>query len=309
MSSKNDSKTKDVSKWLEVRISAPGQALEALAHFFSESGLGGSIFSEDPKKRPGLEIITAFFPVDRETPAKLEALRAHVDRVRIEFPEPEWGQIETWTIESEDWLSSWKDNFQALALTPQLWVVPTWLEVPEQARDALVIRIDPGMAFGTGLHATTRMCAGALEQFIPQQASSVLDLGTGTGILAMAAALLGATRVLGVDLDPEAVKVARENLEANGLKNKVELKVAGADPDALLDPEPFELIVANLFSEELIRVREMITRHLSKTGVLILCGILQDKAEQVISAYAEIGFPVRDRLEDGEWVSLILTRS
>jgi ribosomal protein L11 methyltransferase len=167
-------------------------------------------------------------------------------------------------VRSEDWSSSWKVHFKPLRVGSRLLIVPTWEEAVSLPDD-LVLRIDPGMAFGTGGHETTRLCLEMLEKSMSSsavRAPSLLDLGTGSGILAMAASLLGGGRILALDIDPDAVLVARENLVLNGLAEKVE---CGTAPLESLT-ENFDIILANILAEEMVRLAPWLADRLNPGG-------------------------------------------
>ena len=291
---------------MEVSLCGPTLAMEAIADFLHRLGSAGAVFSEDPKARPGSEMITAFLPRTADLDQKLQELRAYLASLREVWPHSAWGEIETRTVIEQDWVEEWKKSFSPMPVGERFWVVPTWREVPEQARQAgqFVIRIDPGMAFGTGLHASTRACLRQVEILVPERARSVLDLGTGSGILAMAARILAAERVLAVDLDPAAVEAARKNAEINGLSG-IEFRVGGADPEARLSGQPFDLVLANIFAHELIRLKPLLLRHLAPAGRLVLAGILFQQAEEVEAAFQEAGLRLLERPREEEWVSLV----
>jgi ribosomal protein L11 methyltransferase len=186
-------------------------------------------------------------------------------------------------------------------------IVPTWEEVEQQPGD-LVMRIDPGMAFGTGGHETTRLCLEVLEQCMECRewpaAPSLLDLGTGSGILAMAAALLGAGRILALDIDPDAVVVAQENLQLNALEDSVE---CGTTPLESLT-ERFDIILANILAEELVRLAPYLAERLNPGGSLILSGILREKEALVRKGFDQGILRYISTAADGEWTALLYRR-
>jgi ribosomal protein L11 methyltransferase len=195
--------------------------------------------------------------------------------------------------DDQDWAERWKQFYQPLQFG-DLWVVPAWLEAPPGARH--VLTMDPGMAFGTGQHATTALCLDVLAS--RPAAPSLIDVGCGSGILAIAAAKLGVRRLLAIDNDPEAVRATREN----ALQNRVELE-AGETPVGEVS-EKFAVVVANILSSVLISLARDITARLERGGTLILSGILAVEADEVVAAYA----PLRlvERRDRQEWVVLVL---
>jgi len=204
-------------------------------------------------------------------------------------------------IVEEDWGKSWKEHFKPLPIVPGLVIVPSW-EHYEQARGELVIVMDPGMAFGTGHHATTALCAGYLQDIARSGSlGKVLDVGTGTGILAMAAALFGAERVYGIDNDPEAVNAATANVAGNDLQAKVAIDIA---PLAAVTGH-YDTIVANIISSVLLAMADDLNRLLAAGGRLILSGILGGEQEQeVIAAFRTRGLSFVESRPQKEWVAL-----
>ena len=195
-----------------------------------------------------------------------------------------------------DWAEHWKIHFRAIAFGP-LWIVPTWIEPPRDAKH--ILRIDPSSAFGTGLHATTAMC---LEQIVAiSPITSILDVGTGTGILALAALELGAKRAVATDNDPEALRVAQENAERNRYADR--LTISGDDPGAL--GERFDVVVANILARPLIELASEIAKALEPGGRLILSGITRSQVEDVVRAYEEVGIAHAKVETREEWACVI----
>jgi ribosomal protein L11 methyltransferase len=202
-------------------------------------------------------------------------------------------------VADQDWGESWKRGLGPISVG-RVFVRPSWVEASAPAGAAEVI-LDPGMAFGTGTHPTTALCLGALSELLASRpGASVLDVGTGSGLLAIAARKLGAGRVLGIDNDPVAVEVAKENAAQNG----VELEL-GEEPLAAV-PGAFDVVVANILANTLVDMAGDIARRLARGGVAVVSGILAPQAEGVRAAYVEAGLagcPDLDR-QDGEWVAL-----
>lgn len=198
------------------------------------------------------------------------------------------------------WRERWKRWFVGFDVSTRLRVRPPW--EPAAAGDAVTVIIEPGMAFGTGQHETTRLCLEAIDAEFVGGASptEVLDVGTGTGILAIAAARLGAARVVAVDNDPEAVAIAVENAEVNGVASQIEAsatalsRIRGA----------FPLVVANILAPVLMGMAPELARHTAPGGVLVLSGILATQADNVITAYRSVGMALASRAQAGEWVRL-----
>ncbi len=206
---------------------------------------------------------------------------------------PDLQDVRQATVEDQDWVRLTQSQFQPVSIADALWIVPSWHTPPDTS--APVIRLDPGLAFGTGTHPTTRLCLEWLARQ-PLQHKSVLDYGCGSGILAIAAAKFGAAQVVGVDIDPDAVQSTR----ANAAENQVAVQ-AGL-PDSVAD-DRFDVVVANILSAPLKLLAPAIAAHVRPAGALVLSGILERQAEELIAAYAPYAALQIDRSLEG-WVCL-----
>ncbi|MGB3224516.1 MAG: 50S ribosomal protein L11 methyltransferase [Desulforhopalus sp.] len=205
-------------------------------------------------------------------------------------------------IEEEDWGKNWKEHFKPFAIVPGLVIAPTWEEYQPTAGEA-VITMDPGMAFGTGHHATTSLSLNFLRETLADSDGSlrVLDVGTGTGILGMAAVLFGAGEVLGIDNDPEAVSAAEENVHRNSLQDRMQISLAPLDS---LE-EPYEIVVANIVHDVLIGMADDLTRLTADGGTLILSGILAgDQVENITNVFKAKEFRLSGQGNRDEWSAL-----
>ena len=200
-------------------------------------------------------------------------------------------------VAEQDWVRLTQSQFEPIHIGRNIWVVPSWHQAPDP--NALILELDPGLAFGTGSHPTTRLCMEWLEAHAPR-AQSVLDYGCGSGILAIVAQKLGASRVVGVDIDPQAVDSARHNSERNGCRIDCylpdELGASGQE-------QLFDLVIANILSGPLQLLAPVLCRHLAPGGRLLLSGVLASQAEQVIDAYAPF-LPLAVAQEADGWVAL-----
>ena len=212
------------------------------------------------------------------------------------------GRPQVLAVENEDWLDGWRKNFTLTPLTERTLVVPTWQELPA-AETRLGIRIYPGQGFGTGTHETTRLAAAALENELESEpgSASVLDVGTGSGILAILAAKRGAVRVLALDIDEEALINARENCAHNQVCEQVSLE---SSPITQIDEE-FTLIVANIIVPVLLQLAPQFPRLLKPGGRLILSGILVDQILKLTKTYADLGFLIKPTETMGEWAAFV----
>jgi ribosomal protein L11 methyltransferase len=211
-------------------------------------------------------------------------------------------------IEQEDWATSWKGSFPPERVSARFWVVPPW-QSPSLPEEAIPIILEPGLAFGTGKHPTTRHCLEYLEEVTEQGKDcprSFLDVGCGSGILSIAARQLGATRVIGLDIDPDALTVAWRNLELNPLSGKVLLVNGSLECCRAW----FELIVANLDAKTLLKCREALWSLTARGGLAVLSGMLAEQASEVTIAFQELGFrPVAEKTDHEEgWSSVLLRK-
>jgi len=215
------------------------------------------------------------------------------------------GELQTRVVHEEDWAEAWKEHFSVLRVGKRLVIRPTWRE-HEAAPSDVVLSLDPGMAFGTGLHPTTRLCLAGIEHWADSALLSdarVLDVGTGSGILAIAAALMGASYVLGVDIDPLAVETTKANAAANGMSDFIEARIGGLP---LQEPAQFHLVVANLISGLLIDLAAELAATLWPGGRLLAGGIYRDRESEVRAAFESAGLRLVGRMSEEDWVALEL---
>ena len=280
--------------WYALDVTIAGRAREAVEYALMEAGaLGteGGVEVAGAEDTP--EVVTAYFDappeVERVRAALLDALRvyglASSDVRELKFRE----------VEGRDWLAEWKSGWRPVAVG-RFVVAPPWSEIKEEA-GRLVIRVEPGMAFGTGTHETTRLCLAAIEKHF--RGRSFLDVGTGTGILAIAAAMLSPTaRVEACDTDAEAVEIARENALLNGVGGRIAFRVGSVD-----DSTPSaDMVCANLTADVILPLLPALMA--ATCGRLILSGILDTQAEQVWARLLELGAEDCEVTRDGEWVSI-----
>lgn len=235
--------------------------------------------------------VTALFPEAADVGRALDQALAAIGSGLLPY--------ETNAVADQDWVQASRDQFVPLQITDALWIVPSWHAAVDPAAVNLVL--DPGLAFGTGSHPTTRLCLRWLARTMHENAS-VLDYGCGSGILAIAARLLGASRVVGVDIDPQALVAARENATRNGVAGTFVL------PDRLIAAERFDVVVANILANPLILLACALAARVVAGGRIVLSGILASQADEVIAAYAPWFRIGRGETEDG-WVALVGERS
>ncbi len=264
-----------------------------------EMGALGAQEEDDPAS--GMTRVTAYFDSARHD---RKALRDEVASAFLGFPRLRGAWIEVELEPARDWNERWREFFKPFVLAEGFVVVPSWERYEARPGEA-VIHIDPGMAFGTGLHETTRMCARAMIDSVRARGEpprSLLDVGTGSGILAIIAARLGIARIAGVDDDPDALAIARENLSKNGL-NGVELM-----DDVEKARGPFDIVVANILLATLAELRPAIEGLVAPSGTLILSGITRDQEDEAIGLYSRCLVHLRTE-RAGEWSAIVMWRA
>lgn len=335
-------------KWLELEVACPPEAVEAVSFHLTEIGCKG-VAIDDPSfvpskaethwdycdltPRPGDPArVRGYIALAGRAweAAQSQALQhgwtecyayaalTPVADLRRRLADtgrsvPEWGELKLAlkTVEDEDWADAWKAHYHPVHLGKRLFIVPQWENPPVQPDD-VVIRLNPGMAFGTGTHPTTTLCLVLLEQALDEPGAAhpvrtVIDWGTGSGILAVAAAKLGASDVLAIDLDPVAVMAAAENVRENGV-----LAPAGAvrvETGSAVPPGSADLVLANIMADVIIAGAPAIAAGLRPGGRLIASGIIASRRDDVVAALADCGINVRDERHDGEWVAVLAERA
>lgn len=301
-------------EWLKIELFTPTELSDALTNFLTEIGAQGA-FQESPEPQspqdsPDInlgETLMAFLPFDADLERRLTSLRTYLDSVADIFPELEKPAFRTEVIRDPNWGEAWKKYFKPLRVGRNFVIKPTWERFTPKSGD-IVIEIDPGMAFGTGQHASTRMCLAAIESlFIERRISEgpdVLDIGTGTGILGIACAKLGAERVLCVDNDPLATKIAQDNV----LVNRVEDRVTVADRDIATLTEPFPLIVANLTAKILGELYPHLVRLVSPGGSLVIAGIIEQNRPDIEACFLGGSFALDRLITEKEWGCYVLKK-
>lgn len=232
---------------------------------------------------------------------ELMQVRQILARLKAQDPDGKYGrlELEMKDVDEEDWSNAWKKYYHPVQVGEHLVVCPSW-EAYDRQPDDVVLTLNPGMAFGTGTHDTTRLCMELLEKYITPQ-DTVLDVGCGSGILAITAALLGANKIIGCDIDEVAVKVAGENAALNGMQDRI----AFHQGDLTSQVEgSFQIICANIVADVIIRLSEDAGRYLAKDGIFITSGIIDTREQDVLNALEQNGFQVIERRTSGGWVAL-----
>lgn len=286
-----------MKRWLVVELHLPREFGEAVSNFLIEQGATGIEELEGDIKWDRLR---TYFQQDGKEKGVLHALRRYLNslkKIRPEMPRP---QVKTATLPEQDWGENWKRFFKPVQVTSRFVVKPPWSRI-RLRKGQIPIDIAPGMAFGTGTHATTILCIRALEEELHSRSLSVLDVGTGSGILSIVSAKSGAKEVWGIDIDGVAVENARENVEKNHVSEIVKIR-KGSIGDL---HKKFDVVVANIDLKSLRRMRKPLLGHLNDRGLLILSGILEEEKERIRKHYLETGL-LRwiKETQEGEWVCL-----
>lgn len=302
--------------WLELSIEADLEAVEAISEILGRVATGGTTVEPaydlvdeglgarvDPT-RPA--VVRGYVPARDASAAEAAAAEVAEALGHLQaFGLREIGDLRTRIVHEEDWATAWKAYFPVLRVGRRIVIRPTWRRHRREAED-VVIAMDPGMAFGTGLHPTTRLCLAALEPLADDgrlTGSRVLDVGCGSGILAIAALRLGAASALGVDTDPIAIESTDANARRNGLVRRTRARL-GSLPSG--EP-PFDVVLANLIAGVLVRLAPMLRDELTSGGTILASGIFIDREAEVRAAFEAAGLVVSHRLVEGDWVALEAT--
>ena len=295
-------------KWLELSVSAPPEFVEPLSHIFYRYGHGGVALEQQGGFNPdegetasetAWVTLKTYLPINESTDERRNLIDVGVRLVAHVGPVTE---LVARTVDEDEWQNSWKDHFHVLRVGRRLVVKPTWREYDPRPTDVVIV-LDPGMAFGTGHHPTTRSCLEQLERLVAPGAS-VLDFGCGSGILSIAASKLGASSVLGVEADSSAVRVAKQNARENGVQHNV-LVVEGTLPRPEARPGAFDVAVANISAKVVSEASTELVKAVKPGGAVIASGIIVDNKAVVERSMAAAGAALADTIVDGDWVTLV----
>jgi ribosomal protein L11 methyltransferase len=298
--------------WIEITVTADGEGAEAVADALSryvhqgvaiENRFPHDVWEDEPRPAHDL-IVRAYIPADEEADDKKQKIREslyYLSRIYPKIPEPEFG-----IVHEEDWAEAWKKHFHPIRIGKHILIKPAWIDV-EPDPDDIVIELDPGMAFGTGTHPTTQLCLQACEWFVHPD-TNMLDIGTGSGILAIAAAKLGANKVLGRDIDPIAVKMAQENIERNGVQDIVTIQ-QGSLEGLLTSPRRWGLGMANITANVIEMMAGEGLQHLIWPGsMFIFSGVIESQVDDVVAVLDAVDLKLLGKRQQGDWVMLITQR-
>ncbi|WP_090947739.1 50S ribosomal protein L11 methyltransferase [Parageobacillus thermantarcticus] len=311
-------------KWSEISIHTTHEAVEAISNILHEAGAGGVVI-EDPndliKERDASfgevyelnpddypeegVIIKAYLPVNSFLGETVEEIKQAINNLLLYDIDIGKNKITISEVNEEEWATAWKKYYNPVKISEKFTIVPTWETYEPVSSDELIIELDPGMAFGTGTHPTTVMCIQALEKYV-KPGDTVIDVGTGSGILSIAAAMLGAKSVRALDLDPVAVDSAKINVKLNKVQH-----IVTVSQNNLLDriEERANVIVANILAEIILRFVDDAYRLLENNGYFITSGIIQAKKQEVKEGLMKAGFTIEESLVMEDWVAFIARKA
>lgn len=317
MSQQQDADSGDSEYWLEVSVRTDGEGAEAVAEALRPYAYNDGVVLEqlgdranpDPDALEAAVAVKIYLPGDQDTPAlrrRLEEVLYHLGRL-YPIPAPTFR-----ILQEEDWANAWKAHYYPFRVGERIWIKPSWIQADHASGSRetaasepgdVVLTLDPGMAFGTGLHPTTQMCLQALEQLV-QPGMRVLDVGTGSAILTIAAAKLGAGQLLGIDNDDMATKTARANVALNGVEDRVEIRPGTLE---IVTETGWDIVVVNILARVIVPLlgKGELFRYVAQDGFLILSGIINEQAATVITAMEANGGRIVRTLTSGDWLAFV----
>lgn len=308
-------------KWCEISIQTSHEAVELIAEIFRDLGASGVVI-EDPElvndyitsgkwdytdipiaKETEVVVEKAYLPVNGELEGRIQTLQQEIKALESRGVNTAPAVLTTAELQDEDWSDTWKQYFHTEKPGERVVIKPTWEEY-EPKDDEVVIELDPGAAFGTGTHATTSMCIRQLEKLV-KPGMTVFDVGTGSGILSIISAKLGAKNIQAVDYDDSVLKIVEENLEQNNVQDIISV----AQSDLMQNVHgKAELVIANIIADIIIRLFDQLDEHLEQGGTLLTSGIIEDRIEDVLAAAEAHGYGVVERLENKGWACITFKR-
>lgn len=308
--------------WTEITITTLPEAVDAVCGILYETGVGGvniedsslldeanrytdrwDVLDDDVREKYMMDnaIVKAYYSPDVNIEEVLMAISEGVERAKdiVDFGE---FSVSANVVNEEDWENSWKKYYKPVKVGKRIIIKPLWEEIGDD-RD-VVIELDPGMAFGTGTHETTRMCLELLEQNI-KKSDDVLDIGTGSGILSIGAVKLGCNKITAVDIDPVAVKVAKENAQINGVEDKINIFCGDLTKDVT---GTYDIVVANIIADAIILLSGTAAQFLKDGGLYITSGIINTRLDDVKKALTENGFNILEIKTEGDWVAIVCNK-
>ena len=301
----------ETTQWTQIRVTVKLEQLDALVAVMSminnnlmiedysdidlKTCYGDLIDENILNADKTIASVSVYLPIERDIREDVDFLRSMMQKDGIE------GEIKMIGLNEEDWANAWKAYYKPIKIGSKIVIVPAW-EKYEAAEGELIVRMDPGMAFGTGTHETTRLVIGLLEKYTTPGVR-MLDVGTGSGILAICASRLGAGECKAYDIDPMSVRVARENIKDSGLEN-----ITCDQSDLLrsvdLEGGKYGLVCANIVADIIIRMTPDVHKYIEDDGVLLASGIIMERSQDVIDCFEQHGFEIVERAEENGWCAL-----
>lgn len=312
-----------VLNWSEISIHTTNEAIEPISNILHEAGASGvviedpfelvkeredrfgEIYQLNPKDYPEEGVIVkAYLPMNSFLGETVDGIKEAINNLILYNIDIGKNSVSLSEVHEEEWATAWKKYYHPVKISERFTIVPTWEEYTPVKSDELIIELDPGMAFGTGTHPTTVMSIQSLERIVTK-GDSVIDVGTGSGVLSIAAAMLGAEKVRALDLDEVAVQSAKLNLKLNKVHDRVDVS-----QNNLLEgiSEKADVIVANILAEVILRFTNDAAKLVKPGGHFITAGIIQPKKEQVKESIEDAGFEIIETLQMEDWVAFIAKR-
>ncbi|MFC0299776.1 50S ribosomal protein L11 methyltransferase [Virgibacillus soli] len=307
-------------KWTEVCIHTTNEAVEAVSNMLNERGASGvaiedsvdlhkerhSVFGEifelNPHDFPEAGVrVKAYFASNSELPGKIEDIKQNILLLKEYGLNLGEGQITCREIDEENWATAWKKYYHTTKITDRLTINPSWIDYEKENEEEVVIQLDPGMAFGTGTHATTTLCLSSIEKYLKKD-DTVIDVGCGSGILSIASLLLGAKQVHAFDLDDVAVKSTKQNAQMNDIGNNLYVSQNNLLQGVRLEAD---VIVANILADIIVKLIPDAWDNLKQSGYFITSGIIQEKKSLVEKTLQDNGFSIVEINEEADWVSIV----
>ncbi|MCB2288776.1 50S ribosomal protein L11 methyltransferase [Clostridium sp. CS001] len=304
--------------WIEVTIITSSEAVEAVSGMLYNTGVKGvsildpldlifrrdhttdwDYFDESIIDTNSGVVIKGYYKKDEKFESYLEEIKAGVNRLTEFGLDKGAGTVTANKVNEEDWENNWKQYYKPIKVGEKIVIKPIWEEYNKKS-DEIIVELDPGMAFGTGTHETTRMCIKALERHVKAE-TTVFDIGTGSGILSIAAAKLGAKKTIGVDLDPVAVESAKQNVSYNDLNN---IEILYGDLMEVVKGKA-DIVIANIMADIIMFLTEQVKGFIVEGGYFISSGIILSKKDEVINKLTQCGFKIEEINIEGEWVCIV----
>lgn len=300
--------------WLEVRVITDGEGAEAIAECLRPYAYNDGVVIEqlgdesspEPNVLETAVTVKIYIPKEDDTPAKRRKIEETLHYLSRLYPIP---PPTFHLLKEQDWANAWKIHYKPFRIGQKIWIQPSWIEL-DQASDSdlkaddIILTLDPGMAFGTGLHPTTQMCIQFMEEAV-KIGDQVLDVGTGSGILSIAAAKLGAAHIVAFDTDELAVRAAQENVQINRVAEKISIFQGTLDQQLV---KPWDMVIVNILAPIIIRLlqQDQLMDYVAKEGVLILSGIIESQLEEVKTAVQQAKGKIIQIRKIRDWVSLMV---